>query len=75
MVNVVVALCVGILVGIIGCKVYGRFHAIGRVRVDNSDPDSSPYLFLELSHTGANDLMKKKFVILQVEVKDFIPHK
>ena len=31
-----------------------RSDVVGSLRVDQSDPDSGPYLFLELSHEGVD---------------------
>ena len=44
-------------------------------RVDQSDPDSEPYLFLELDQGGMNDIYKKQSVRLRVKIKNYISHK
>lgn len=46
----------------------------GSLRVDNSDPDEPPYLFLELKESP-EVLKRKKYVTLDVEVKNFISQK
>ena len=47
---------------------------IGSLRVDQSDPDSEPYLFLELDPGGMNDIYKKQSVRLRVKIKNYISH-
>ena len=43
--------------------------------VDESDPDSGPYLFLELDRSGADAIYKQRYVRLRVELKNYISHK
>lgn len=45
----------------------------GFLIVDRSDPDG-PFLFLELSKR-VEAVVSKKYVVLRVKAKDFIPHK
>jgi hypothetical protein len=64
----------GLLVGfIITCLIF-RGLLVGSLRVDNSDPDEEPYLFLEL-HKGVNEISNKKYVLLKVNVKNFLTQK
>ena len=51
-----------------------RRDVVGSLRVDQSDPDSGPYLFLELSHKGADAIYKKRYVVLKVNIKNYISH-
>ena len=41
-------LLAGILIGLLVSKFVFKDKPIGSLRVDKSDPDSEPYLFLEL---------------------------
>lgn len=69
-------LCViaGIVIGIVlGWQIFRRC-VVGSLRVDQSDPDGGPYLFLELSHEGAEKIYKKRYVVLKVNIKDYISH-
>lgn len=50
-------------------------ESIGSLRVDKSDPDSEPYLFLELDAGGMSDIYKKQSVRLRVKIKNYISHK
>jgi hypothetical protein len=43
----------------------------GNLRIDQSDPDDKPYMFLEL-HRSYDKLISKKFVLLKVRKEDFI---
>ena len=47
---------------------------VGKLRVDKSDPDDGPYLFLELT-TSPEFIENSKRVILEVDVKNFISQK
>lgn len=68
-------LLMGILTGMLIAKFAFRDKPIGSLRVDQSDPDSGPYLFLELSPDGADEIYKKKYVSLRVDLKNYISQK
>jgi len=61
-------------IGVIAGKFIHRDRPIGDLRVDHSDLDGGPYLFLELD-TDVPSIMNKSRVVLRVKVKDFLPHK
>lgn len=65
----ILALVTGIAVGL----AVGYEHPVGDLRVDQSDPSSPPYLFLELD-TDVYAVMRKKHVSFRVKCEDFIPH-
>lgn len=70
-------LLVGFLIGvIIGISVVRLLKPklIGYLRLDRSDPDDGPYLFLEL-HEDLSSLMTKDEVMLKVKIEDYIPRK
>ena len=46
---------------------------IGTLRVDHSDPDEAPYLFLELSNGGFDKIQQGKIVSFVVKMEDYIP--
>lgn len=71
----IVVLVIGILIGMVIAKFIFRDKPIGSLRVDQSDPDSGPYLFLELSPGGADEIYKKKYVSLRVDLKNYISQK
>ena len=64
---------IGILVGIVCTTVATRTKSVGFLRVDTSDSDDGPYLFLELSK-DIGEIYRKKYVIFKVNLKNFIPH-
>ncbi len=68
-------LLVGILIGLLVSRFIFKEKPIGSLRVDQSDPDSEPYLFLELDQGGMNDIYKKQSVRLRVKIKNYISHK
>ena len=65
----------GILAGIFAVKVIFQEKPIGSLRVDESDPDSGPYLFLELDPNNADAIYKQRYVRLRVELRNYISHK
>lgn len=71
--NLTIIFTLGILVGVIFTGIVFRLFSAGTLRVDHSDPDS-PFLFLELSKR-IETVISKKYVVLRVKAKDFIPHK
>lgn len=77
--EIVIALAVGVLVGIfIGMVwrgVYLKTNTIGDLRVDHSDPDS-PYLFLELNNNqSVRTIEQQNYVMLKVKVENLISQK
>lgn len=67
-------LFIGFILGIIIAIIIFRCRIVGSLRVDNSDPSENPYIFLELEH-NLDAVYKKKYVVLKVKIKDFIPRK
>lgn len=64
---------IGILVGIVCTTVATRTKSVGFLRVDTSDSDDGPYLFLELSK-DIEEIYRKKYVTFKVSLKNFISH-
>ena len=64
---------IGVLVGDICAIIMTRIKSTGSLRVDTSDPDDGPYLFLELSK-DIGEIYRKKYITLKVNLKNFIPH-
>lgn len=71
----IIYLLAGLLIGIGVSRFIFREKPIGSLRVDDSDPDSGPYLFLELNRDGTEEIYKKKHICLKVELKNYISHK
>lgn len=72
--ELIICIIVGMVIGIVFGRHVFRKDVVGSLRVDQSDPDSGPYLFLELSHKGADAIYKKRYVVLKVNIKDYISH-
>ena len=70
----VIIFTVGILIGIIITIIWFRKHIAGSLRVDQSDPDDQPYLFLEMEKK-LSEVLKKKYVILKVNIQNYISQK
>lgn len=64
----------GMLIGSFITILIIRFDTIGSLRVDQSDPDDQPFLFLELKK-DPSVLMKEKYVVMKVDTKNYIPRK
>lgn len=73
MAEIVITAIVGFIFGIF-VTLLAKDKPVGSLRIDHSDPDSGPYLFLELDH-GIGDIYKKHYVRMRVKIEDYIPHK
>lgn len=73
--NLIIVLLIGVVIGMLVSRFVFREKSVGSLRVDESDPDSGPYLFLELDRSGADAIYKKRYVHLRVELKNYISHK
>lgn len=74
----IIASVIGFLIGtFIGwyCTRKQKEKTIGTIRVDSSDPDSTPYLFLEIYAGKANELYANKVISLDVDLTDYISQK
>lgn len=69
----IIILIAGFLAGFLVCKGLYMQNEIGTLRIDHSDPDESPYLFLEI--TNARKIMDGKTVTLRVKEEDYISQK
>lgn len=73
--SLIIGLLIGIVAGVLLSRFIFREKPVGSLRVDESDPDSGPYLFLELDRSGADAIYKQRYVRLRVELKNYISHK
>ena len=71
---VIIIFIVGILIGMLIAVIEFRKLIAGTLRVDQSDPDDQPYLFLEISQEP-NRAFNKKHIILKVNIQNYISHK
>lgn len=73
--DLVLIFIAGFLIGYLfalGLSIVFKPKPIGILRVDQSDPDG-PYLFLELDH--GLDFSRKKEVLFEVKIQDYISQK
>ena len=67
-----IILVIGILIGLFIERYIFQEKPIGSLRVDQSDPDSGPYLFLELDPGGAKEIhMVLCQDLVQVKIRNF----
>ena len=75
--EILVAVAVGILAGIALCYLATHLtlkkSIVGTLRVDRSEPDEAPYLFLEVEHGGMEKIQKKKMVMFKVDLSSYLP--
>lgn len=71
---------VGLIVGFVAGWLFGVYlyysQPVGNLRIDNSDPDEGPQLFLELyADASPKALKNKKKVALRIKAENYISHK
>lgn len=71
-VTIVVGVIASILGYVIGAGVKQR-SCVGALRMDHSDPNDPPYLFLELDPDGMQKICTHRIVSLRVRVEDYLP--
>ena len=71
--ELVIIFAIGIVVGSIITRIVTKPLDIGTLRIDTSDPDG-PFMFLELSK-DVDTVASKKYVILKVNLKNYISQK
>lgn len=69
--KLIIAFLVGVLIGTIIYAIAVKTASVGTLRIDQSDPEDSPYLFLELNK-NLSYVASKKYVIMKVDMKNYI---
>ena len=64
---------IGVLFGFIFAVLLQKRKKIGTLRMDRSDPNEAPYLFLELDPDGMKKINRFKTVVLRVRLENYIP--
>lgn len=72
-INALLLFFIGAIVGLLVGIAIVPTKIIGTLKIDHSDNDDRPYLFLEMN-TSLEKLSKKKCVIMKVDIGDYIPH-
>jgi hypothetical protein len=68
----IISLIVGQITGYLRGLKDGK-EIFGTLRMDHSDIEEPPYLFLELKGHTVDDISRQTFVTFAVEQKDFLP--
>lgn len=63
----------GVAIGVITMSLLIR--SVGVIRIDQSDPDDRPYLFLEINRGCYEKLLRSKKVIFEVRKENYISQK
>lgn len=72
----IVMVLIGLAIGVGITMIVLRKKPVGSLCVDNSDPDDGPYLFLEFRpDQNPEVIMRKAYVTMKVEVKNYVSHK
>lgn len=66
----VLVLAIGVLIGFF-VRGFAKPDIIGILRLDRSDPDS-PYLFLEMEPDSMQKIEHRKYVTMEVMIKNYI---
>lgn len=74
MTSLIIIFLFGVMMGYIIAKITSCEKPVGVLRVDHSDPDDGPYLFLELS-SNPNTLIHDTYVTLKVNTQSYISQK
>lgn len=61
-----IILLIGVIIGLIVGRVISTGKTMGRLRIDNSEPDEPTRLFLELKGVTPDMIAKYKFVMFEV---------
>lgn len=69
----VLTLVIGVFIGFCIGKTKFYVHPIGDLRVDQSDRDDGPHLFLELD-ANIPTVLSQKYVAFRVKAEDFVSH-
>lgn len=64
----------GIFLGIIAVILLMNLFPVGTLRIDQSDPDDKPYLFLEMEK-DLSHVKKQKYIIFRVNSQNYISRK
>lgn len=69
--ELVLAVLVGVLIGIIATSTLLHFRSNGCLRVDRSIPEDGPRLFLELTES-VETISKKKYITIAINDKSYL---
>lgn len=61
-----VAFFIGVIIGLIVCRITATNKTMGRLRIDHSEPDEPTRMFLELKGVTPDMISRHKFVMFEV---------
>ena len=67
-----VAFLIGAIVGLLVCRLSTTRKAMGRLRIDHSEPDEPARMFLELKGVTPDMIAHHKFVMCEVINESYI---
>lgn len=71
---ILVPVCIlSFILGLLLGKGPNKLKPVGTIRIDHSEPNEAPLLFLELS-TDPRNIMHEKQVVLDVNPKSYLSH-
>ena len=71
--EIAIGIFIGVVIGYILKTIFSRPKVIGTLRVDHSDPDDGPYMFLELSsEESVKTIRHDDYVTFKVNVENYI---
>lgn len=74
MLSITIVFIIGILIGSIATNAIYQQARTGTLRVDTSDPEDGPYMFLEIDK-GVENITSKRYILLKVDLHSYLPHK
>lgn len=69
----VLSFLLGVVIGVTVTSLLIR--SVGVIRIDQSDPDDRPYLFLEINRGCYDKLLRSKKVVFEVRKENYISQK
>jgi hypothetical protein len=72
----IIIFVLGFILGVILTTTYilSKYFNVGSLRIDTSDPQEDPYVFLELAKE-IKYIQRKKYVLLKINTKNYITRK
>lgn len=71
MIGVIIIFVIGMILGSAITVITLRKRSFGSLRIDTSDPNENPYIFLELSE-DVNTIFQKKYITLKINTQNFV---
>lgn len=66
------AFFIGVIIGLIVCRISTTRKTMGRLRIDHSEPDEPTRMFLELKGVTPDMISRNKFVMFEVVNESYL---